>query len=105
MIGFHKSDGGIVMETIKERAEEFAQNFEIILKDVDCGGCGSCEKCKDYRRFVDIVTEQKIIDIEKACKWFADYLMEIGYPDDWMRDSSNMLSGEERFRKAMEEQL
>lgn len=57
MIGFHKSDGGIVMETIKERAEEFAQNFEIILKDVDCGGCGSCEKCKDYRRFVDIVIE------------------------------------------------
>lgn len=95
---------GIVMETIKERAEEFAQNFEIILKDVDCGGCDSCEKCKDYRRFVDIVTEQKIIDIEKACKWFADYLMEIGYPDDWMKDSSNMLSGEERFRKAMEEQ-
>ena len=91
------------METIKERAEEFAQNFEIILKDVDCGGCDSCEKCKDYRRFVDIVTEQKIIDIEKACKWFADYLMEIGYPDDWMRNSSNILSGEERFRKAMEE--
>lgn len=103
MIGFHKSDGGIVMETIKERAEEFAQNFEISLKDVDCGGCGSCEKCKDYRRFVDIVTEQKIIDIEKACKWFANYLIEIGYPDDWMRDSPNMLSGEERFRKAMEE--
>ena len=91
------------METIKERAEEFAQNFEIILKDVDCGGCDSCEKCKDYRRFEDIVTEQKIKDIEKACKWFADYLMEIGYPDDWMRDSPNMLSGEERFRKAMEE--
>ena len=91
------------METIKERAEEFAQNFEIILKDVDCGGCDGCEKCKDYRRFVDIVTEQKIIDIEKVCKWFADYLMEIGYPDDWMRDSPNMLSGEERFTKAMEE--
>ena len=41
--------------------------------------------------------------IEKACKWFADYIMEIGYLDDWMRNSSNMLSGEERFRKAMEE--
>ena len=91
------------METIKERAEEFAQNFEIILKDVDCGGCDSCEKCKDYRRFVDIVTEQKIIDIEKAASWFADYLMEIGYPDDWMRDSPNMESGEERFIKAMGE--
>ena len=40
--------------------------------------------------------------IEKACEWFADYLMEIGYPDDWMRDSPNMESGEERFIKAME---
>ena len=41
--------------------------------------------------------------IAKACKWFADYLMEIGYPDDWMRDSPNMESGKERFIKAMEE--
>ena len=41
--------------------------------------------------------------IEEARDWFSDYLMEIGYPDDWMRDSPNMLSGEERFRKAMEE--
>lgn len=41
--------------------------------------------------------------IEEARKWFTVYLMEIGYPDDWMRDSPNMLSGEERFRKAMEE--
>ena len=48
-------------------------------------------------------TEQKIIDINKACEWFSTYLMEIGYPDDWMRDSPNMGSGEERFRKAMEE--
>ena len=43
--------------------------------------------------------------IEKARKWFADYLMEIGYPDDWMRDSPNMESGEERFRKAMEDEI
>ena len=41
--------------------------------------------------------------INKACEWFAYYLMDIGYPDDWMRDSPNMQSGEERFRKAMEE--
>lgn len=41
--------------------------------------------------------------IEEAHEWFTVYLMEIGYPDDWMRDSPNMLSGEERFRKAMEE--
>ena len=43
--------------------------------------------------------------IDDARKWFADYLMDIGYPDDWMRDSPNMKSGEGRFRKAMEEQI
>lgn len=41
--------------------------------------------------------------IEKACEWLGNYLMEIGYPDDWLRDSQNMESGEERFRKAMED--
>ena len=41
--------------------------------------------------------------IDDARKWFADYPMEIGYPDDWMRDSPNVESGKERFRKAMEE--
>lgn len=41
--------------------------------------------------------------IEKACEWFDNYLMEIGYPDDWLRDSLNIKSGKERFRKAMEE--
>ena len=41
--------------------------------------------------------------INKACDWLDTYLMDIGYPDDWMRDSPNMESGEERFRKAMEE--
>ena len=91
------------MQIIEERAKEFAQNFEIIPKGDDCEGCDTCTKCKDYRRYIDIVTEQKTIDIEKAASWFADYLMEIGYPDDWMRDSPNILSGEERFRKAMEE--
>ena len=40
--------------------------------------------------------------IEKACEYLDIYFMEIGYPDDWMRDSPNMLSGEKRFRKAME---
>lgn len=41
--------------------------------------------------------------IDKACEWFGNYLMEIGYPDDWMRDSKVQSSGEQRFRKAMEE--
>ena len=41
--------------------------------------------------------------IEKACEWLGNYLMEIGYPDDWLRDSLNIKSGKERFRKAMGE--
>ena len=41
--------------------------------------------------------------INKACEWLDNYLMEIGYPDDWLRDSLNIKSGKERFRKAMEE--
>ena len=41
--------------------------------------------------------------ISKACDWLDTYLMEIGYPDDWLRDSPNMESGRKRFRKAMEE--
>ena len=41
--------------------------------------------------------------IDDACKWFGDYLFDIGYPDDWMRDSPNLKSGEKKFRKAMEE--
>ena len=43
--------------------------------------------------------------IEKACEWLGNYLMEIGYPDDWLRDSLNIKSGKERLRKAMEEQI
>ena len=57
------------MKTIEERAKEFAQNFEFVEKDMDCGNCNTCRKCKDYRRYVDIVTEQREIDIEKACEW------------------------------------
>ena len=35
--------------------------------------------------------------IDDACKWFGDYLFDIGYPDDWLRDSPNIESGKERF--------
>ena len=40
--------------------------------------------------------------IDDARKWFADYPMDIGYPDDWLQDSLNIKSGKERFIKAME---
>ena len=61
---------------IEERAKEYALNAH----DFDCGDCDTCSKCKDYRKFVDIVTEQKAIDIEKAktafnktCGWLSTY--------------------------------
>ena len=57
------------MKTIEERAKEFAQNFEFVEKDMDCGNCNTCRKCRDYMKYVDIVTEQREIDIEKACEW------------------------------------
>ena len=41
--------------------------------------------------------------IDKACDWLDNYLMEIGYPDDWLRDSPNLKSGKEMFIKAMKE--
>lgn len=41
--------------------------------------------------------------IDKACKWIEDYLFELGFPDDWLRDSPNIMNGEQRFRKAMKE--
>ena len=39
--------------------------------------------------------------ISKACEWLDNYLMEIGYPDDWLRDSPNIEGGRKLFIKAM----
>ena len=52
--------------------------------------------------FSDAIEWARKETIEKACEWLDNYLMEIGYPDDWLRDSLNIKSGKERFRKAME---
>ena len=95
-------------KTIQERAKEFALDAH----DFDCGNCDTCGKCKEYRKYVDIVTEQRKIDIEKACDWLKkelqylaiEELKDIFYKNefkiilksqvpDWLRD----------FRKAMEE--
>ena len=77
------------MQTIEERAKEYAPDpFLAAL---------------ERKAYITGATEQKAIDIENACEWLGNYLMEIGYPDDWLRDSLNIKSGKERFRKAMEE--
>ena len=46
---------------------------------------------------------QKKVLIEKACQWIESYLFDIGFPDDWCRDSTTMKSGKQRFLEAMEE--
>lgn len=79
---------------IEERAKEYS------LKDFD-GYYTGREKAME-EGYIAGAKEQKAIDIEKACEWLDNYLMEIGYPDDWLRDSLNIKSGKERFRKAME---
>ena len=85
------------MKTIKERANLAAwQIFEEI-------GLSQHSVDRVAEIIAEKIHEQKALDIDKACEWFTDYLMEIGYPDDWMRDSPNMASGKERFIKAMEE--
>ena len=61
------------MKTIEERATEFAQDFNLVSNDMDCGNCNTCSKCSRYRKFVNIVTEQREIDIEKA--WSLAYSM------------------------------
>ena len=106
------------MKTIEERAKLASEGYE------DDGYSAGI-----YMGYVVGATEQKAIDdaecanqvlmgkgdavnhykqgfhdaIDKACEWLDNYLMEIGYPDDWLRDSLNIKSGKERFRKAMEE--
>ena len=83
------------MKTIEERAKQFAQNFNLVSNDIDCGDCYTCSKCRRYRKFVDIVTEQRDIDIERA--WSLAYSMyQIG------RDNLSPLTKDE-FIKAMEE--
>ena len=82
------------MKTIAERAREYAENEDLVQ------GTDGYEYC--LRDYIKGATEQKVIDIDKACEWFSDYLiMEICDANDWLRGSPE--TGEDRFRKAMEE--
>ena len=83
------------MKTIKERASLAAlQIFEEI-------GLSKHSIDRVSEIIEDKIREQKAIDINNACEYLDTYLMEIGYPDDWLRDSPNIESGKERFKKAM----
>lgn len=91
------------MKTIEERAKEYAPD----PLDPDYILPAREEHIVKQQRqaYIAGATEQKAIDIDKACEWLDNYLMEIGYPDDWLRDSLNIKSGKERFRKAMKKQI
>lgn len=80
------------MKTLAERATEFAQDYEFVEKDMRCGNCNTCRKCKDYIRYVDIVTEQKTIDIERAILWLRS------------RSEYQFSKLEDSFRAFMEEE-
>ena len=83
------------MKTIKERASLAAlQIFEEI-------GLSKHSIDRVSEIIEDKIREQKAIDINNACEYLDTYLMEIGYPDDWLRDSPNIEGGRKLFIKAM----
>ena len=51
--------------SIEERAKDFALEVSSYMY---CGNCDTCEKCKDYRLYVDIATSQKAIDDAELLK-------------------------------------
>ena len=114
-IGLSKHSVERVAEIIKEKIrEQKSIDEQVRLKKCDDMTQEECDReaafAEWYREnrkgtptYSDAIEWARKEVINKACDWFAYYLMDIGYPDDWMRDSPNMQSGEERFRKAMEE--
>ena len=83
------------MKTIEERASLAAWQ---ILEEI---GISKHSVDRVSEIIAEKIIEQEAIDVDKACDWLDNYLMEIGYPDDWLRDSPNIESGKERFKKAM----
>ena len=114
-IGFSNHAVKRVSEIIAEKIlEQKAIDEEVLLKK--CDDMTQAEYGREaafvewYHKngkgtptFSDAIEWARKEVINKACEWLDNYLMEIGYPDDWMRDSLNIKSGKERFIKAMEE--
>lgn len=113
-IGFSNHAVKRVSEIIAEKIlEQKAIDEEVLLKK--CDDITQAEHDREtafadwYHKngngtptFSDAIEWARKEVINKACEWLDNYLMEIGYPDDWLRDSLNIKSGKERFRKAME---
>ena len=81
------------MKTIAERAREYAKNEDLVQ------GTDGYEYC--LRDYIKGATEQKVIDIDKACEWLKNNWREYVVQD---RDGMILFGHwEYDFRKAMEE--
>ena len=81
------------MKTIAERAREYAENEDLVQ------GTDGFEYC--LRDYIKGATEQKAIDIDKACEWLKNNWREYVNQD---RDGMILFGHwEYDFRKAMEE--
>jgi len=81
------------MKTIEERAREYAGNEDLVY------GTDGYEYC--LRDYIKGATEQKVIDIDKACEWLKNNWREYVNQD---RDGMILFGHwEYDFRKAMEE--
>ena len=81
------------MKTIAERAREYAENEDLVQ------GTDGYEYC--LRDYIKGATEQKVIDIDKACEWLKNNWREYVVHD---RDGMILFGHwEYDFRKAMEE--
>ena len=81
------------MKTIAERAREYAKNEDLVE------GTDGYEYC--LRDYIKGATEQKVIDIDKACEWLKNNWREYVNQD---RDGMILFGHwEYDFRKAMEE--
>ena len=82
-------------EEIEQQAEMFRQPYR---------GSGNYSTSMDIKNAFQAGAQwaDKTM-IEKATQWIESYLFDIGFPDDWCRDSATMKSGKQRFLEAMEE--
>ena len=77
------------MKTIVERAREYAENEDLVQ------GTDGFDYC--LRDYIKGATEQKVIDIDKACEWLARATSAL--PPCYKMFEVNI----KNFRKAMEE--
>ena len=84
------------MKTIAERAREYAENEDLVQ------GTDGFDYC--LRDYIKGATEQKAIDIEKACEWLGVHLAEVA---DRYDSTAGLLLRfvKENFRIAMEKEL